>query len=145
MEIHDAAEILLKTIHDDLNGRIVWAKFLDEKSAGYGERGASEIRGSYSRALIVLIDEELCHKVPNSDIIEIAQKGIGIKGDYLKYVKKKKTTVVLEKLRRIAPIASFIIVLVSFIITMMKKNAANKAAKAPTTIKAKDSKSTGKK
>lgn len=145
MEIHDAAEILLKTIHDDLNGRIVWSKFLDEKSDGYGERGASEIRGSYSRALIILLDEELCHKVPNSDIIEIAQKGIAANGDYAKYLKKKKTTVVLEKLRRIAPIASFVIVLISFIVTMLKKNAANHAAKAPTAIKAKDSKNTGKK
>jgi len=145
MDVHDAAEILLKTIHDDVNGRVVWSKFLDEKSAGYSERGASEIRGAYARALIILTDEKLCHKVPNSDIVEIAQKGISANGDYQKYLKKTKTTIVLEKLRRIAPIASFIIVLISFIITMMKKNAANKAAKAPTTIKAKDTKSTGKK
>jgi hypothetical protein len=145
MDVHDAAEILLKTIHDDVNGRITWSKLLDEKSDGYEERGASEIRGSYSRALIILTDMELCRKVPNSDIIEIAQKGIDANGDYQKFLKKKKTTVVLEKLRRIAPIASFIIVLISFLITMMKKSAANKAAKAPTTVKAKDTKSTGKK
>ncbi|HTB06775.1 MAG TPA: hypothetical protein VK806_07460 [Bacteroidia bacterium] len=146
MDVQDAVEILLKTIHDDLHGRIVWSKFLDEKSDGYGERGASEIRGSYSRALIILIDEKLCNKVPNSDIIEIAQKGIDAKGDYIRYLKKKKTTLTLEKLRRIAPIASFIIVLISFIITMLKKNSANHAAyKPPTTIKAKDTKSTGKK
>jgi hypothetical protein len=141
MEIHDAAEAILKSVHDDINGRLAWSKFLDEKSIGYNDDAAAEIRGVYSKALIVLIDEGLCHKVPDTDIVELATKGIEMHGDYKKFHKKKKTTQVLERLRRIAPIASFIIVLIGFIIGIFKKNSANHAAQKVKAAQMKDARS----
>jgi len=145
MEIHDAADIILRTVHADVNGRLVWSKFIDEKSTGFNDDAAAEMRGKYTKALIILIDEGLCHKVADTDTIELATKGIEVKGDYKKFSKKKKTTQVLDRLRRIAPIASFIIVLVTFIIGMMKKNAANHAAQKVKAAQVKDAKSGGKK
>jgi hypothetical protein len=62
-------------------------------------------------------------------------------GDYKKFHKKKKTTQVLERLRRIAPIASFIIVLIGFIIGIFKKNSANHAAQKVKAAQMKDARS----
>jgi len=127
MDVHDAAERILRAVHDDVNGRIYWSAFMEGQTSGLTDSAAAEIRGIYNKALIILIDEQLCRKVANN-IIELAQKGIDANGDYRKFVKKKKTTHTLERLRRIAPIASFIIVLISFIINMIIKKTAEKHA-----------------
>ncbi|MGP8217227.1 MAG: hypothetical protein ACLQQ4_16780 [Bacteroidia bacterium] len=127
MDVHGAAEKILKAVHDDLNGRLYWSNFLEEQSAGHSEHEAARLKGTFNKALIILIDENLCRKVANN-IIELAQKGIEANGDYQKYLKKKKTRTLLEKLRRIAPIASFIIVLISFIINFIIKKTAEKHA-----------------
>lgn len=145
MEVHDAAEILLKAVHNDLHGRLEWSKFIEERTLGLNDSAAAELRGTYSRALIVLIDEGLCHKIADTDIIELAQKGIAAKGDYKKFLRKKNTTVLLEKLRRIAPILSFIVVLISFIITMLKKHNAKQAAARPHTVHVREAHSSGRK
>jgi len=140
MDIHTASEIVLRMVHEDVEGKLVWSEFLKHQTEGYNDRTANEIRGAYAKALIILIDEGLCRKDYNSDIVQLAQKGIEADGNFRKYIKKKKTRNTLEKLRRIAPIVSAIIVIISFIITIMKKNSDNKKAaakKAPTTIKGK--------
>lgn len=145
MEVHDAAEIVLNEVHKDLHGRLVWSKFVGERSHGLNDTAVAEIHGVYSRALIILIDEGLCHKLPDTDIIELAQKGIAVKGDYKKYLKKKNTTVLLEKLRRIAPILSFIVVLISFIVTMLRKHNAKHAVIKPRIVHAREAKNSGRK
>jgi hypothetical protein len=127
MNVHDAAENILKSVHDDLNGRLYWSEFMEKQLAGYNDAAAAELKGTYNKALIILIDENLCRKVANN-IIELAQKGIDANGDYKKFAKKKKTANTLERLRRIAPIASFIIVLISFIINFIIKKTAEKHA-----------------
>ncbi|HXP48534.1 MAG TPA: hypothetical protein VN922_01205 [Bacteroidia bacterium] len=136
MDVHDAAENILKAVHDDLNGRVYWAEFMENQTHGLTDSAVAEVRGIYNKALIILIDENLCRKVGNN-IIELAQKGIDANGDYKKYLKKKNTTTILEKLRRIAPIASFIIVLISFIIGLLKKNADKHAAQKAKTVQTK--------
>ena len=136
MDVHDAAEKILKAVHDDLNGRVYWAEFMENQTHGLTDNAVAEIRGIYNKALIILIDENLCRKVANN-IIELAQKGIDANGDYRKFLKKKNTTTILEKLRRIAPIASFIIVLISFIIGLLKKNADKHAAQKAKTVQTK--------
>jgi hypothetical protein len=141
MEILTASEIILRMVHDDLEGKLVWSAFLKQQTQGYNDRAAIELKGVYSKALIILIDEDLVHKDLNSDIVQLSKKGIEASGDFRRYIKKKKTTNTLEKLRRIAPIVSAIIVIISFIITIMKKNADNKKAagkqKQQTTVKGK--------
>ena len=139
MDIYEASDKILRRVHYDLEGKLNWTDFIKEQTTGFNEDAANEIRGTYSRALIILTDEGMCRKVPNTDIVELAQKGIEVQGDFKKYLKKKKTTHTLERLRRIAPIISAIIVIISFIITMMKKNAnKEKAAQKAQTTKAKD-------
>ncbi|NNM93842.1 MAG: hypothetical protein HKL88_00075 [Bacteroidia bacterium] len=123
MNVYDASGIILRKVHSDLEGKLLWNNFVQEQTRGYNEAAANEIRGVYARALIILIDEGLCRKAPGSDVVELAHKGIEYNGDFKKYLKKKKITVLLEKLRRIAPIVSAIIVIITFIITMIKRNA----------------------
>ena len=144
MDIYEACDKILRRVHYDLEGKLVWSEFIKEQITGYNIDTANEIKGTYTRALIILTDEGMCRRLPNTDIVELAQKGIEVKGDFKKYLKKKKTTHTLEKLRRIAPIVSAIIVIISFIITMMKKNANKVAAqKTQTTTKPKDSRGNG--
>jgi len=133
MDIHEASGIILKAVHEDLEGKIVWSDFLAQRTLGYNERAANELKGTYSRALIILSDEGLCRKLPNSDIVQLGQKGIEANGDFRKYFKKKKTVVTLEKIRRIAPIVSAVIVIISFIITMITRNAKKNASPKPQT------------
>ena len=134
MDVHDAAERILRAVHDDVNGRIYWSAFMESQTSGLTDSAAAEIRGMYNKALIVLIDEQLCRKVANN-IIELAQKGIDANGDYRRFVKKKKTAHTLERLRRIAPIASFIIVLISFVINfIIKKNKEKRDAPKAKTV-----------
>jgi hypothetical protein len=134
MDIHEASGIILRTVHEDLEGKLYWSAFLQKKTMGYGDQAANEIRGTYSKALIILIDEGLCKKLPGTDIVELGQKGIEANGDFRKYLKKKKTIVTLEKIRRVAPIVSMVIVIISFIITMITRNAKKNAApQKPTT------------
>lgn len=144
MDIKEASGIILKTVHESIEGSIVWSEFLQSRTSGYNEQAATQLKATYSRALIILMDEGLCHKVPNTDIIELGQKGIEYKGDYNKFIKKKKTVTTLEKLRRIAPIVSAIIVIISFIITIITRNAkkASEARKAAhtTVVKPKEGK-----
>jgi hypothetical protein len=135
MDIHDASGIILRMVHEDLEGKLVWSAFIQKQTTGYNDQTANELKGTYYKALIILIDEGLCHKIPNSDIVELAQKGIEAKGDFHKYFKKKKTRNTLEKLRRIAPIVSAIIVIISFIITIVTKNAKKSAAQKAATQK----------
>lgn len=137
MDVHDAAEKILRTVHDDVNGRLYWSSFVEQQTSGLTDSAAAEIRGIYNKALIILTDEQMCRKVTNN-IVELAQKGIDANGDYRRYLKKKKTTNTLERLRRIAPIASFIIVLITFIINFIikknnEKHAAQRAKAAQTT------------
>lgn len=127
MDVHDAAEKILQTVHDDINGRLYWSSFVEQQISGLTDAAAAEIRGIYNKALIILTEEQLCRKVTNN-VIELAQKGIDANGDYRRYIKKKKTTHTLERLRRIAPIASFIIVLLTFIINFIIKKTAEKHA-----------------
>lgn len=128
MEVYEAAQKVLTAVHYDINGRLTWSKFLEQQTIGYNENAAWEIKGTFNKALIVLIDEDLCRRTADNDVIELTQKGIDAEGDFMRHYKKKNTRVFLEKLRRIAPILSFIIVLISFIIGLLKKNANEKAA-----------------
>lgn len=125
MKVYDAAEILLKAIHDDINGRIIFSDFLDHQTEGYDDRTAAEIMGIYNKALLVLIDEGLCHRGTGADIIELGEKGVECKGDYKKHLKRKNTRNFLEKTRRILPIFSFVFVLIGFYITYIKKKKIN--------------------
>jgi len=146
MEVYEAAQKVLVAVHYDINGRLDWSKYLEQQTVGYNENAANEIKGTFNKALIVLIDEDLCRRTADSNIIELTQKGIDAGGDFKKHYKKKSTRVFLEKVRRVAPILSFIIVLISFIIGLLKKNASDKAKlKAKTTQTTKDTKSSGKK
>ncbi len=120
MEVHHAAEIILKAVHDDINGRIVFSDFLANQTDGYDTKTSVEIQGIYNKALLVLMDEGLCHRGTNPDIIELGQKGVDYKGDYRKYLKKKKTTLGLEKTRRILPIFTFLLAAIGFYITYIK-------------------------
>lgn len=120
MEVHEAAEILLKAVHDDINGRIVFSDFLANQTEGYDAHTTVEIQGIYNKALLVLMDEGLCHRGFSADIIELGQKGVDYKGDYKKYLKKKKTTLGLEKTRRILPIFTFLLAAIGFYITYIK-------------------------
>jgi hypothetical protein len=137
MDVHEAAQKVLTAIHYDINGRLVWSKYLAQQTVGFNDDAAYEIKGLFNRALIILIDEDLCRRTADNDIIELTQKGIDANGDYNKHYKKKSTRVFLEKARRVAPILSFIIVLISFIIGLLKKNhddhVAQKAKTAQTT------------
>jgi len=135
MEVNQGAEILLKAVHDDINGTIIFSDFLQHQTEGYDDRTAAEITGIYNKALLVLIDEGLCHRGTNANIIELGQKGIDCKGDFKKYRKKKQTSVFLDKARRIAPILSFIIVLVTFVFGFLKKTNTAKKEKVKTEMK----------
>jgi hypothetical protein len=128
MTIHEASALILKTVHDSVEGSISWADFLRSRTMGYNEQAANEVRGTFTRALFILIDEGLCQKPQNSDSVRLTNKAIEYSGDFETYFKKKKTRVTLEKLRRIAPIISAIIVIISFIITMVTRNAKKNAA-----------------
>jgi hypothetical protein len=139
MEVNDAAEILLKACHDDMNGRIIFSDFLENQTEGMDSYTSARVRGIYNKALLVLTDEGLCHRISGSDVVEIGQKGIAHKGDYRKHLKKRKTVQILDRARRIAPILSFVIVLVSFIITIMKKNSNTQKARAKAEMVKKDS------
>jgi len=121
MEVYEAAEILLKAIHDDINGTIVFSDFLAYQTQGYDARTAVELTGIYNKALLILIDEGLCHRGVGADIIELGQKGLEHKGNYRKYIKQRDTRNLLEKIRRILPIFSFIFVVLGFYITYIKK------------------------
>ena len=143
MNVREAAQKVLLAIHYDINGRLVWSKYLEQQCIGFNDDASNEIKGVFNRALIILIDEDLCRRTADSDIIELTQKGIDAEGDFQKHYKKKNTRVFLEKLRRIAPILSFIIVLISFIWGILKKNANNHAAQKAKT--AQNSKGNGKK
>lgn len=125
MDVYQAAEILLKAVHDDINGSISFADFLAHQTKGYNDYTKTELQGIYNKALLVLIDEGLCHRGVNPDTIELGQKGIDSKGDYKKHVKKRNTRNFLERMRRILPIPSFIIVAVGFYITYIKKKDIN--------------------
>lgn len=141
MDIYDASDKILRRVHYDLEGKLLWSNFIKEETTGYNDEKAYELKGIYARALIILIDEGLCRKTQNGEIVELAHKGIEYKGDFKRYLRKKKTTVLLEKLRRIAPIVSAIIVIITFIITMIKKNATKQkatAAKAQSSPKTKE-------
>jgi len=145
MDVHEAAQKILKAVHSDINGRLYWTSFIEEQTGGRNDSAAAELRGTFNKALIVLIDEGLCRKVANN-IVELAQKGIDADGDYTRYFKKKKTTIILEKLRRIAPIASFIIILITFIINfIIKKNTEKHAAQKAKAGQVKDVKDPAKK
>jgi hypothetical protein len=139
MEVHEAADILLKAVHDDLNGRIVFSHFLAHQTQGYDDRTSAEIMGIYNKALLVLIDEGLCHRGADGDIIELGQKGVDSRGNYRKYLKKKHTRNFLEKTRRILPIFSFVFVVLGFYITYMKKTSNERKAKAKIAQSRKDS------
>ena len=142
MDIHEASGIILRTVHEDLEGKILWSDFISKKTVGYNEQAAAELKGVYSRALFILIDEGLCHKEESTGIVRLGHKGIEANGDFRKYFKKKKTTVTLEKLRRILPIVSAIIVILTTIITFLtknsKKNATNPPAKTTSPAKGKE-------
>lgn len=139
MEVHQAAEILLKAVHDDINGRIFFSDFLNNQTEGYDSHTTVEIQGIYHKALLVLIDEGLCHRGRGNDIIELGQKGVDCRGDYKKYLKKKNTRNFLEKTRRILPIFSFVFVVLGFYLTYLKKTSNDKKAKAKTAQSIKDS------
>lgn len=141
MDIYDASDKILRTVHCDLEGKLVWSNFIKAQTTGYNEDTASELKGIYARALIILIDEGLCRKAQGSDFVELAHKGIEYKGDFKKYLRKRKTTAILDRLRRIAPIVSAIIVIITFVITMIKKNANKEKAaakKVQATVKVKE-------
>ncbi len=139
MEVHQAAEIILKAVHDDINGRIDFLDFLANQTEGYSEYTAIEIQGIYNKALLVLMDEGLCHRGVNPNIIELGQKGVDSKGNYKKYLKKKKTTLGLEKTRRILPIFTFLLAAIGFYITYMKTTSNSRKAKAKIIQARKDS------
>jgi hypothetical protein len=139
MEVYQAAEILLKAVHDDINGRIIFSGFLQHQTQGYDERTKVQLMGIYNKALLLLIDEGLCHRGISADIIELGQKGIDSKGNYKKFVKKKKTRNFLEKTRRILPIISFVLFLIGFYITYLKKTSNARKVKARTAQSKKDS------
>lgn len=125
MEVYQAAEIILKAVHDDMNGSILFSDFLAHQIQGYDERTSVELQGIYNKALLVLIDEGLCHRGVSPDVIELGQKGIDCKGNYKKHVKKRDTRNFLEKTRRILPIFSFVFVVLGFYITYIKKKNSN--------------------
>ena len=125
MEVYQAAEIILKAVHDDMNGSIVFSDFLAHQTQGYTPHTTVELQGIYNKALLVLIDEGLCHRGVSPDIIELGQKGIDSKGNFRKYVKKRDTRNFLEKTRRILPIFSFVFVVAGFYITYIKKKDIN--------------------
>jgi hypothetical protein len=139
MEVHQAAEILLKAVHDDINGRIYFSDFLANQTEGYSEPVAVEIQGIYNKALLVLIDEGLCHRGAGGDIIELGQKGVDSKGNYKRFLKKKKTTQGLEKTRRILPIFTFLLAAIGFYITYMKTTSNSRKEKAKIIQARKDS------
>lgn len=139
MEVHQAAEILLKAVHDDINGRIYFSDFLTHQTEGYNARASAEIQGVYNKALLILIDAGLCHRGESPDTVELGQKGMETKGNYRKYLKKKNTASFLEKARRIAPILSFIFVLAGFYLTYLKKQSNERKAKAKVVQSKKDS------
>lgn len=121
MEVTQAAEIILRAVHDDMNGSIVFSDFLAHQTQGYDARTSVEIQGIYHKALLILLDEGLCHRGVLADIIELGQKGIDCKGNYRKHIKKRDTRNFLEKTRRILPIFSFVFVAIGFYITYIKK------------------------
>lgn len=121
MEVNQAAEIILRAVHDDINGSIIFSDFLAHQIKGYDDHTAVEIQGIYNKALLVLIDEGLCHRGVQGDIIELGQKGIDCKGNYKKHAKKRDTRNFLEKTRRILPIFTFVIAVLGFYITYIKK------------------------
>jgi len=121
MEVYQAAEIILRAVHDDMNGSIVFSDFLAHQVKGYDERTSVELQGIYNKALLILIDEGLCHRGTSPDIIELGQKGMDSKGNFRKYVKKRDTRNFLEKTRRILPIFSFFFVVLGFYFTYIKK------------------------
>jgi len=130
MEVYQAAEIILKAVHDDMNGSIVFSEFLAHQTKGYDARTAVEIQGIYNKALLMLLDEGLCHRGISADIIELGQKGIDCKGNYRKHIKKRDTRNFLEKTRRILPIFSFVFVVLGFYITYIKKKSNNERKRA---------------
>jgi hypothetical protein len=130
MEVNQAAEIILRAVHDDMNGSIVFSQFLAHQTKGYDARTSVEIQGIYNKALLVLLDEGLCHRGISADIIELGQKGIDCKGNYRRHIKKRDTRNFLEKTRRILPIFSFVFVVLGFYITYIKKKSNNERKKA---------------
>jgi len=139
MEVYQAAEIILKAIHDDINGTIVFSDFVAHQTKGLDDINSAELYGIYNKALLVLIDEGLCNRGTHPNIIELGQKGIDCKGDYRKYIKKRNTRNFLEKTRRILPIPSFIFVVMGFYFTYMKKTSNERKNKANIAQHRKDS------
>jgi hypothetical protein len=139
MEVYEAAEILLKAVHDDINGTIVFSEFVAHQTKGLDDISSAELYGIYNKALLVLIDEGLVNRGAKPDIIELAQKGIDCKGDYRKYLKKRNTRNFLEKTRRILPIPSFIFVVLGFYLTYLKKTSNDRKAKENVAQHRKDS------
>ena len=139
MDVHQAAEILLKSVYEDMNGRISFSDFLAHQTQGYNQATSLEIQGIYNKALFVLIDAGLCHRGTNPDMIELGQKGLEHKGNYKKYLSKKNTAGFLDKARRIAPILSFVFVALGFYFTYLKKQSNERKAKAKITQSRKDS------
>lgn len=133
MQVYQAAEIILKAVHDDINGSILFSDFLSHQIQGYDDRTKIELQGIYNKALLILLDEGLCHRGVSADIIELGQKGIDCGGNYKKYIKKRDTRNFLEKTRRILPIFSFVFVAAGFYITYIKKKN-NNERKAKATI-----------
>jgi len=139
MEVNQAAEIILRAVHDDINGSIIFSDFVAHQIQGYDSRTVVDLQGIYKKALLVLIDEGLCHRGMTADIIELGQKGIDCDGNYLKYVKKRDARNLLEKIRRILPIFTFALAAVGFYITYMKKTSNDRKQKANIAQHRKDS------
>jgi hypothetical protein len=139
MEVYEAAEILLKAVHDDINGTIVFSDFVAHQTKGLNEITSAELYGIYNKALLVLLDEGLCHRGHDPDIIELGQKGIESKGDYKKHLKKRNTRNTLEKIRRILPIFTFIFAVIGFYLTYLRKTNNDRKNKASIAQHRKDS------
>jgi hypothetical protein len=139
MEVNTAAEIVLRAVHDDINGSIVFSEFVAHQIQGYDSRTTVDLQGIYKKALLVLIDEGLCHRGMTADIIELGQKGIDCDGNYRKYVKKRDARNLLERIRRILPIFTFALAAIGFYITYMKKTSNERQKKAKVEQHKKDS------
>lgn len=139
MEVTQAAEIILRAVHDDINGSIIFSDFLAHQTKGYDARTSVEIQGIYNKALLVLLDEGLCHRGVSADIIELGQKGIDCNGNYRRHIKKRDTRNFLERTRRILPIFSFVFVVLGFYITYIKKKNNTERRKATVELHKRDS------
>jgi hypothetical protein len=139
MKVYQAAEILLKAVHDDVNASISFSDFVSHQTKGYDDRTMLELQTIYKKALLVLIDEGVCHRGFNADTIELGQKGMDTQGDFKKYLRKRNIRNLLEKIRRILPIPSFIFVVLGFYFTYIKTKKTSDERKARVEQHRKDS------